>query len=170
MNIFLKPVLGEHAKLLFPLVTSNITQTIQWDGPSSFEDYETGLTEREQLHKSKKIHMFSIFNVKTNKPIGSIDIRPDSNMFRADIGLWVGEEFHGKGAGTQSVKEITTYGFNKLALKKIEASVFLGNMASRKIFEKNNYKLEGTIRSACLKKNKAIDEWILGITEADYLL
>jgi RimJ/RimL family protein N-acetyltransferase len=48
-------------------------------------------------------------------------------------------------------------------LQKIEATVFAGNMASRRIFEKNGFSLEGTIRKAALKRGQLIDEWLLGI-------
>ncbi len=161
-SITLRGVLGTDAPYLFPLIyTSKVTDTILWDGPVNFEEYQTALNERQQQHLKGEIHFFTMLENKTT-PIGTINIRP-KNDFRADIGLWIGEKFHGKGYGTQAVKEITKYGFEKLKLQKIEATVFVGNLASRKIFENNGFVLEGTIRNAVKKRGVLVDEWLLGI-------
>lgn len=159
--ISLRGVLGSDADLLFPLIyNSPITETIVWDGPSNLTEYKNGLTEREFQHQRGEIHLFTIIE-SSGGPIGSITIRPQT-VFRADIGLWIGLPFHGKGYGTEAVGLITKYGLEKLNLDKIEASIFLGNVASRKIFEKNGYILEGTIRSAVKKRGELVDEWLFG--------
>ena len=54
-------------------------------------------------------------------------------------------------------------------MQKIEAFVFAGNQASRQIFEKNGFSLEGTLRKAQLKRGKLLDEWIFGITREEWL-
>jgi hypothetical protein len=59
--------------------------------------------------------------------------------------------------------------FWRLTLEKIEATVFVGHWASRRIFEKNHFILEGTIRKAVQKRGEARDEWLFGITREDYL-
>ena len=48
-------------------------------------------------------------------------------------------------------------------LKKLEATVFVGNHASRRAFEKNGFTLEGTIRRAVRKRGVLVDEWLFGI-------
>ena len=169
MNKVLIPVEGHHSKELFPMIhNSSITDTIQWDGPESYEELRGGLRERERLMKDGKIHMFTIVDPESGKLAGSIDIRPDAEKFCADVGLWIGESFQGKGLGTKAVKEITAYGFKALELSKVESYIFTGNVASRRIFEKCGYSLEGTIRWKVKKRGKLIDEWILGILSEEY--
>lgn len=165
----LLPVEGEHASALFPLIFSTeVTATIQWDGPDSLESYRRALTERERLVHDGKKHMFTIIDPETGQLAGSADIRPDDVNFRGDIGLWVGLPYQGKGLGTRVVQELTDYGFEKLGMEKIEASVFCGNVASRRIFEKCGYVLEGTIRASARKRGETLDEWMLGITKRDF--
>jgi uncharacterized protein (DUF952 family) len=53
-------------------------------------------------------------------------------------------------------------------MEKIEASIYTGNWASRRIFEKNGFLLEGTVRKATLKRGEWQDDWRLGITRQDY--
>ena len=90
-------------------------------------------------------------------------MRPLPGDFRADIGLWVGEPFHGKGYGTAAIAQAVAYGFRALKLSKIEATCFVGNWPSRRSFEKNGFVLEGTIRRAVKKRGVLVDEWLLGI-------
>jgi uncharacterized protein (DUF952 family)/RimJ/RimL family protein N-acetyltransferase len=167
---------SEDADRLFPLVyQTEVTKTIQWDGPASLEEYRHGMTERARRAQLGESHSFVIEEFDGTAPLGSgipvgmVDIRPyDEETFRADIGLFVGLPYQGTGAGTIAVRCLVEYGFGHLGLEKIEAFVFVGNQASRRIFEKNGFLLEGTIRRATYKRGRYLDEWLLGITRQDY--
>jgi uncharacterized protein (DUF952 family)/RimJ/RimL family protein N-acetyltransferase len=165
----IRPVKGEDADILFPLIyQSPITDSILWDGPTSLEVFRQDLEEREARTTSGEGHLFTILEEGTGTPVGSASIHPDDTQLRGDIGLWVGEHQQGKGYGTQVVRELVAYGFDQLGLEKIEAYIFTGNWASHRIFEKNGFLLEGTIRSADRKRGQFVDEWLFGITRQDY--
>ncbi|MFZ6026668.1 MAG: GNAT family N-acetyltransferase [Chloroflexota bacterium] len=164
--IKLAPLQAQDAEKLFPLVyQAGVTDWLLWDGPQSLDEYRQALAERAREVACGERHLFTIW--QDGQPVGSIDIRP-RNDFRADIGLWVGAPYHGKGIGSQAVQWITAYGFFYLGLQKIEAEVFVGNHASRRTFEKCGFELEGTSRLAVRKKGQLLDEWRLGITRHDY--
>ena len=152
----------EDADALYPLlVGSVVVETLLWDGPTSFDTYREKWGETVDAAARGERHFFVIVNA-SGAPVGSADLRPMSGVglgapFRADIGLWVGLPHHGQGIGTETVRALVAYGFEKLALDKIEASVFVGNIASRRIFE------EGTIRNAVRKRGRLLDEWLFGI-------
>lgn len=166
----LKPVEASDADELFPMIYQTaVTETIQWDGPESLEKYREGLAEREQQTKAGKSHLFTIVEVQTGKKMGSIDMRPFEEGFRGDMGLWIGEKFQGKGYATQAIAQILEYGFEKLKMEKIEAQIFLGNASSRRVFEKNGFRLEGTTRKYSLKRGKYLDAWSMGITKEDFV-
>jgi RimJ/RimL family protein N-acetyltransferase len=166
--IEIRPVRGEDAGPLFPMIHgSPVTDTIQWDGPASLAEYEKGLAEREGQHARGEIHMFTIVEKTTGELVGSIDIRPETD-FWATIGLWVGERFHGRGYGTEAVREIARYGFEILKLAKIEGAIFVGNESSRRIFEKNGFALEGTLRYQARKRGRLRDVWIMGKTVEEH--
>jgi RimJ/RimL family protein N-acetyltransferase len=164
----IRGALKEDAEKLFPLIfKSKVTDTIQWDGPENFEAYQKAIEEKSELHQAGKEHFFTIVEIQTEQPIGSISIRPD-NTEVANIGFWIGEKFHGKGYGTKAVSQILDYGFNSLKLEIIEAFVFDGNFASRKVLEKNGLKFEKIIPKAITKRGRQLDEWKLSITRAQY--
>lgn len=167
MNVRLLPVQAADAERLFPLVCQrDVTDWLLWDGPESLEEYSQSLTKRADEVARGERYLFTIW--ADDQPVGSIDIRP-SNDYRADIGLWIGTPYHDHGIGSQAVQQITAFGFFKLGLEKIEAEVFVGNQASRRIFEKCGFTLEGTRRLSVHKRDKLLDEWNLGITRQDYL-
>ena len=168
--IKLRPVLGTDAPLLFPLVyQTRVCDTLFWDGPPSLEEYTARLTATAAEVARGEKHTFTIVESLSGAPIGTASVRPEEFKFRGDIGLWIGEPFHGKGYGTHAVRELTRYAFEQLKMEKLEASVFVGNTASRRIFEKNGFQLEGTIRKATKKRGVFLDDWIFGITREDYL-
>ncbi len=168
-NVELRPVRAQDALLLFPMIyRSPVSATLLWDGPDSLEQFQQGLAERAQATLRGESHFFTIVERMTQQPIGSIDIRPHEDYVRGEIGLWIGELYHGRGYGTQAVRRMLAYGFGPLGMQKIESEVFVGNWASRRIFEKNGFRLEGTRRSAVLKRGRLLDEWNLGITRDDY--
>jgi RimJ/RimL family protein N-acetyltransferase len=167
--ITIRPVRLLDAEALFPLIyNTGVTDTLVWDGPASLEQYRLALGEREVEVARGERHIFTILSENGGQPVGNCSIRPDIENLRADIGLWIGKPYQGQGVGTRAVSWLVQYGFGRLGLEKIEASVFVGNQASRRIFEKNGFLLEGTIRKAVQKRSKAVDEWLFGITREDY--
>jgi len=76
---------------------------------------------------------------------------------KAEIGYWLAEKYWGQGIMTEAVKLATKFGFKKLKLKRIYATVFPSNKASMYVLEKNNYNFEGILRKYHKKDNKFLD-------------
>jgi uncharacterized protein (DUF952 family)/RimJ/RimL family protein N-acetyltransferase len=167
--ITIRPVLAVDAGSLFPLIYQTpVTNTLLWDGPTSQDEFRQSLEEREALTALGEQHNFTIEEAASRKPVGMISIRPDSSGSSGEIGLWIGETYHGRGYGTRAVREIVAYGFDRLSLSKAEACVFTGNFASRRIFEKNGFSLERTILHAVTKRGSPVDEWLFGLPRPEY--
>lgn len=168
--IHFRPAIPEDAEALFPLVNQNeVTNTLLWDGPESVQEYRDSLAVRYEKTRRGESHVFTIVRNEDALPIGGCSVRPEENAaFRGDIGIWIGAPYHNKGYGTRVIQGCLIYGFAKLGMRKIEATVFTDNYASRKAFEKNGFQLEGTIRYAVQKRGRLVDEWLLGITLPDW--
>lgn len=164
--ISLRPVLAADAGPLYPMLAgTSVTDTILWDGPTSLDDYAAGLALRAAQVARGEVHLFTI--VFDGDPIGMTDVRPQ-NEFRGDLGLWLGPAHQGRGFGTEVVRQAARYAFERVGLRKLEASVFVGNLASRRIFEKNGFRLEGTIRRAVRKRQVLVDEWLFGLLPEEF--
>lgn len=107
--------------------------------------YISGIPENYNIKQSKKwIASLSnekdritsaISEKKTNNLVGTILFKNISKGF-AEIVYSIGSEYSGKGYGTEAVKLMIDYGFNKLNLEGINALVNKNNFASQKILEK----------------------------------
>jgi len=157
--------------VLFPLVDgTSVCDTLAWDGPESAEEYSQGLALRSLQVLAGDKHFFTIVLRESGQPIGSCDLRfENDDTTQANVGLWIGEPFQGKGFGTQVVGSLIAYGFEKVGLNKIVADIFVGNWASRRAFEKNGFQLEETQPAALVKRGSPVDEWFVGLSREAYL-
>lgn len=70
----------------------------------------------------------------------------------AEIGYVLNPAYHGKGIGTEVVGRVIKYGFENLALERIEGKFMIENEASRRVMEKNGMVFEGIRRKGMLIK------------------
>ncbi|NRA45520.1 MAG: GNAT family N-acetyltransferase [Oligoflexales bacterium] len=62
------------------------------------------------------------------------------------LGYWLGNQFRGKGIMLSSCREMIQHGFRHLHLHKINILCATGNLSSRKIPERLNFRKEGLLR------------------------
>lgn len=164
----IRPPRPSDAEALFPLIfQSSVTETIGWDGPISLAEYKDSWQALVDRATAGQRTFFTIVEPDSALPIGSCDLRPDAEHLRAELGLWLGSPFQGKGLGTRVIGALVEHGFSVLGLNKVDARVFVGNSQSRRAFEKNGFRLEGTLRSAGRKRGKIFDDWLLGKVRAE---
>lgn len=97
-----------------------------------------------------------------NELVGGIGLEPmkDVHSCTAGLGYWLGEEFWGHGIGTRAIAALLPYAFGELLFIRIQAPVFLGNQASLRILEKNDFSREGVMRKH-IRKNGVITDAVL---------
>ena len=78
-------------------------------------------------------------------------------------------KYRKKGIGTDALMAIMKYSFDELQLHRLEASRFLTNVASTKLYNKCGWKEEGIKREAVYKEGKWRDLVFTGILKKDYL-
>lgn len=158
----IRPVKEGDGDILYDhIVGTNVPDTILWDGPKNREEMVNGVNRSGRETADGDRHFFVIEH--DDEPVGCIDVRPQ-NEHRGDVGLWVSEHVQGRGVGTAAVAHITDYAFKTVGLHRVEATIFVGNHASRRAFEKNGYRYEGTLRGYVVKRGEILDEWLMAIT------
>ena len=75
----------------------------------------------------------------------------------AEIGYWIGEPYWGRGIATAAARGLTAFGFERLALRRIEAPIYAPNKASMRVLEKCGYVCEGIMRDAVIKNGQLLD-------------
>ena len=114
--------------------------------------------------KSKTEYLFGIFFGKKNKiHIGNIKLGPINYYHKfSEISYFIGDlRFQNKGLATKAIRQILILA-KKHKLKKIIASLYSNNYNSRRVHEKNKFKLEGVIKKKFLFEKKRFDQLIFG--------
>lgn len=75
---------------------------------------------------------------------------------KAEIGFWLFKEFWGQGIMTEVLPVICNYGFEKLALHRIEGFVESDNLNCKNAMKKLDFKHEGTMIDCEIKNGKFI--------------
>lgn len=75
---------------------------------------------------------------------------------KAEVGFWLLPEYWGMGFLQEAMPLICNYGFNEMALHRIEGFVESENLLCKKAIEKAGFKLEGTMQECEWKNEKFI--------------
>lgn len=83
----------------------------------------------------------------TKKTVGTVDLFDfDAHNRKIAFGLFVAEDFQGKGFATSALKLIEDYAFNFLNVNQLYCHISASNTASRKMFEKEKYETNGILK------------------------
>ncbi|MGV8832380.1 MAG: GNAT family N-acetyltransferase [Devosia sp.] len=87
-----------------------------------------------------------------------------------NLGYWMGQQFAGKGIMTEAVAATLPFVFDTLNLHRIHAAFLPGNMASRRVLEKNNFVEEGFAEKYLQINGRWEDHVMFGLTKERYEL
>jgi [ribosomal protein S5]-alanine N-acetyltransferase len=119
-------------------------------------------------NQSSPNHIFAID--KEGQAIGGIGVHPQPDIHRknAELGYWLAEPFWGQGIVSETVKQIVDYAFNTFEFDRIFARPFGTNLASQKVLEKNNFKLEARFEKTLFKNGEYLDELVYAIRRSNW--
>ncbi|MCC5661406.1 GNAT family N-acetyltransferase [Nostoc sp. XA010] len=115
-----------------------------------------------------KPHLLAIRNPQ-GQLIGSIGIGEidERHPHVAELGYWLASSYWGQGIMTQTVQVFLHYTFIELGLLRLWTRVFEFNWGSRRVLEKNGFKLEGIQRQHLYRDGKLIDDYLYGLLKTD---
>jgi len=119
----------------------------------------------KKKNKYKNEFLYGIFLKKNyfKIHIGNIKLGPIDFIHKTgEISYFIGEkELWGKGYATLAIKEIIKVA-KKIGLKKLKAGLYEMNIGSKKVLEKNNFKLEGKMKSEIFYEGKRYNSYWFG--------
>ncbi|MGD0266719.1 MAG: GNAT family protein [Candidatus Methylomirabilota bacterium] len=97
--------------------------------------------------------------------VGGVGLDLQTDVFRrsAEIGIWLGESYWGRGIGTEAVRALTDFAFATFGVCRVYAGVFEWNPASMRMLEKAGYSCEGRLRKSVTKDAQTIDQVLYAI-------
>ncbi|WP_048148513.1 GNAT family N-acetyltransferase [Palaeococcus ferrophilus] len=110
--------------------------------------FEDELEWYENLRKNKERHkVFAIVNNTSNELMGVIGLHNiDTKNGKAELGYFLWKRYWRRGYMAEAVGLALRYAFEELNLRKVYARVYEPNVGSRKVLEKNGFKLVGKLR------------------------
>jgi RimJ/RimL family protein N-acetyltransferase len=98
---------------------------------------------------------------------GSVNLRvEESDAGSGRVGFHCAPWARGRGFGTAAVL-VCAWGFEVLALERIEWQAQVGNDPSRRVVEKVGFVFEGTQRSRLVQRGERRDCWVAGLLPGD---
>lgn len=118
-----------------------------------------------EKNNSNNEFLYGIFLKKKNLNIhiGNIKIGPINFIHKnAELSYFIGEkQLWGKGYTSLAIIEAVKIA-KKMGIKKLKAGCYEKNIGSRKVLEKNKFKLEGKLKSEYVFMNKRIAHYLFG--------
>lgn len=135
--------------------------------------YEDGMAEAwisEQQAKIEKgdLSVFAITLRTDGALLGSISLRIDQPMSRANLGYWIGKPHWGTGYGTEAALRLVQYGFDDLKLNRLHAEHLDRNPASGRVLQKIGMVKEGIAREHTKKWDKFENLILYGLLREDW--
>jgi RimJ/RimL family protein N-acetyltransferase len=134
-------------------------------------------TTKQQLEEyvqsvlsSKNYSFFAVIEKETGKHIGNVKVGPIDWINRlTNYGRMMGDKGSwGKGYGTEVLKLIQRYVFEKLNLHKLFDMAIASNEGSIKSNIKAGFKIEATLKEHIFHEGKYVDVVALSITSDEY--
>lgn len=146
-------------------------RVLEYFGMASLQhsDEATGILEkwRNQYDDRKGIR-WAITLKPSDTLIGTIGLKKISHeTFRAEIGYHLKPEYWRRGIMSEALQVVTDFGFNKLKLLIIEASVFPENEASIRLLEKLNFNKSESFYQNFFIGNKYYDTCLYALVKTE---
>ncbi len=114
--------------------------------------------------------LFAVISKNDNIHIGNARLQiTDQELKIGKFGMMIGNSnYHGKGIGTEVVRLVLKIAFEDLKLHKVFLEVVADNIPAIKIYEKNGFIVEGSIKNKYCKNNQFQDFLIMSILLRNY--
>lgn len=108
--------------------------------------------------------------VINNALVGSVGAEPGQfeNAKTAETGYWLAPDYWYQGIACIALRLLVAEIQNTTAITRLQATVFEGNDASKRVLEKSGFTLEGHYAKSLFKNNTFYDSFVYGRLISDF--
>ncbi len=117
-----------------------------------------------------EVYTFAIERKADGTLLGAIGATLAPLHRRAELGYWLGRPYWGQGYTSEAARRVTAFCFDVLGLHRVQATCFIGNLASARVMEKAGMRREGILRGYTRKGDTFRDTAMYALLRADYEL
>ncbi len=168
INHLPEEIIGEKVILKYPdlkyykeyheMLSSTVKTFLEFPQNLTEEEIYNFLEDEIEQVKQNKMVLYFIFDKKTNKFIGSIEIKEKNEENPGQVSFWINEQFWGGGRFQEALDLITTLYFKYTHAAKYDAHVRIWNKRSYYALKKYGFKDVGIYKEKDPKENRYILE------------
>ena len=148
---------------------AEVTKYLSWSPHPEKQYTFEYLTYIQDRYKTGDFYDWAIVCKDTQKMIGTCGFTCfDFPNNSAEIGYVINPDFHGQGIATEVSARVIRYGFEMLALERIECKFMMENRASLRVMEKIGMTFEGIRRSGMLVKGEYRNIGVCSILKEEF--
>lgn len=145
-------------------VKRNLTPDIPY--PITLHEEEMWI-ENQSAFKTE--YSFAIEILQSGEYIGGCGVnKVDWKNSIAEIGIFLGKKFWGKGYGSDGMNLLIKFVFEQMNINKVKLNVYSFNKRAIRCYEKLGFKLEGVLRQELFRDGQYHDIHIMGILKDEY--
>jgi ribosomal-protein-serine acetyltransferase len=145
----LEPVGEPLAEILWAAVEPSLPELrawLPWAVTPSFEETLNFARRSERLWDEGTEFSFVVF--RDSEVLGGVGLSVDAPLGVGEVGYWLRTDVTGQGYATEAARATIEFGFEALALDRIELRAGVGNERSWRLAERLGFRREGTLREA----------------------
>lgn len=147
-----------------------VSQFVPWEVHKSIEDSREFLRFILNGYEKNNKLTWAIELKSEQKMIGTMDfVKWTDKHYRAEIAYVLSHHYWGKGFTHEAARALTEFGFDKMGLNKVEASIVPDNFQSQRVLEKLGMTREGVARQHFLMKGELIDLAAYSVLKAEFI-
>ena len=146
-----------------------VSKYVTWNTHETVSDTKDFVEFVINKYKNKQVAPWGIEYKEDGKFIGTIDFvwwKPNHKV--AEIGYVLSKDYWGKGLTTEAARKIIQFGFEEMALVRIQARCNIENTGSARVMEKAGMSFEGIIRKGIFAKGEHYDLKIYSILKEEF--
>ena len=147
----------------------DVTRHLTWDPHPNVSYTREYLTYVSEHYRAGDFFDWAVVDRESERMIGTCGFtRFHYETDCAEIGYVIHPAYWGRGIASEAVEAVIRFGFQRLDLNRIEAKFMEGNLASRRVMEKNGMVYEGMMRQSMYIKGEYRNVGICAILRGDF--
>ncbi|HOO75110.1 MAG: GNAT family N-acetyltransferase [Thermotogae bacterium] len=167
--VFIEPDL-KYTEDIYEIISDPYVAEYDWFYPQTEMHFSRKFISMyiENYENNEEI-TWMLFDKDKRKVIGIICLGNfDDVSCICEIGFYLNRKFWNMGYGTEAIKKITEYAFEKIGINRIEAFITEGNISSERVLEKSGFQREAFMRERDFIKGKFVNTVLMAIIMRDY--
>lgn len=147
-----------------------VPRFMPWEAHNTIEETNEFITFILEAYENQQKLTWAIELKETRKMIGTIDfVKWLPKHGRAEIAYALSRDYWGLGFMPEAARALIAFGFDKMDLNKVEASILLENAQSRTVLEKMGMSFEGVARQHFKMKDEFVDLAMYSLLKSEFL-